>query len=43
MARTFSYAGCSHAFARHGGAHYDAGAAILANGRSADFMARHLR
>ena len=43
MARTFSYAGCSHAFARHGGSHYDAGAAILANGRSADFLARHLK
>ena len=42
-ARTFSYAGCSHAFARHGGAHHDAGAAILANGRSADFLARHLK
>jgi carboxymethylenebutenolidase len=38
-----SYAGCNHAFARHSGSHYDAAAAALANGRSAAFLARHLR
>ncbi|MGY2736680.1 dienelactone hydrolase family protein [Sphingomonas sp. UYP23] len=34
---TFDYPGCSHAFSRHGGAHYDAAAAALAtraHGRS---------
>ncbi|PTQ07739.1 carboxymethylenebutenolidase [Sphingomonas oleivorans] len=39
----FSYPGCSHAFARHTGVHYDADAAALANGRTWDFLGRHLR
>ena len=39
----FSYPGCAHAFARHGGLHYDAEAAALANGRSWQFLDRHLR
>ncbi len=39
----FSYPGCAHAFARHGGLHYDADAAALANGRSWQFLERHLR
>jgi carboxymethylenebutenolidase len=38
----FSYPGCSHAFARHSGTHYDADAASLANGRTWAFLARHL-
>jgi carboxymethylenebutenolidase len=39
----YTYPGCSHAFARHGGAHYDAAAASLANGRTADFLKLHLK
>lgn len=38
-----TYPGCSHAFARHTGAHYDAAAAELANGRTYDFFAQILR
>lgn len=37
-----SYPGVDHAFARPGGAHYDAAAAALANGRTAEFFRRHL-
>jgi len=37
-----SYAGCAHAFARHGGLHYDADAAALANGRTWRFLREHL-
>ncbi len=37
------YPGVDHAFARPGGAHYDADAARLANRRSAEFLARHLK
>jgi carboxymethylenebutenolidase len=37
-----SYAGCHHAFARHGGAHYDADAARIANARTVAFLRRHL-
>lgn len=37
-----SYAGVDHAFARIGGAHYDAAAADLANGRTAEFFKSHL-
>ncbi len=37
------YAGCDHAFARVGGAHYDKAAADSANQRSADFFAQHLK
>ncbi len=37
-----SYAGMDHAFARVGGAHYDAAAAELANRRSAEFFKAHL-
>jgi carboxymethylenebutenolidase len=36
------YPGCKHAFARHGGTHFDAQAAALANGRTQAFLARHL-
>jgi carboxymethylenebutenolidase len=38
----YGYAGCKHAFSRHGGTHYDAQAAALANGRTWDFLKRHL-
>ena len=34
----YSYPGCSHAFARHTGTHYDAKAASLANGRTYAFF-----
>jgi carboxymethylenebutenolidase len=36
------YPGCSHAFARHTGAHYEKAAADLANGRTAAFFGTHL-
>jgi len=39
----YSYPGCSHAFARHTGAHYDAAAARLANERTLAFLSKHLR
>lgn len=39
---THTYPGCDHAFARHGGEHYDAAAAKLANGRSLAFFQQHL-
>ncbi|MHB8528059.1 MAG: dienelactone hydrolase family protein [Caulobacteraceae bacterium] len=42
-ATVFSYPGRHHAFARHGGAHYDAEAAALANGRTRSFLNEHLR
>jgi carboxymethylenebutenolidase len=38
-----SYPGCSHAFARHKGAHYDAAAAKLANSRTQAFFEKNLR
>jgi len=38
----YSYPGCSHAFARHTGTHYDAQAAALANNRTYEFFHRHL-
>lgn len=38
----YSYPGCMHAFARHGGTHYDAAAAQLANGRTFDFLQSRL-
>jgi carboxymethylenebutenolidase len=42
LAQVFTYPGCRHAFARHRGAHYDQDAALLANGRTAAFLRRHL-
>ncbi|TRW14410.1 dienelactone hydrolase family protein [Glacieibacterium frigidum] len=36
------YPGCSHAFARHTGAHYDARAATSANARTYAFLHAHL-
>jgi len=41
-ATVYGYPGQNHAFARHTGAHYDAAAAALANGRTWAFLARHL-
>jgi carboxymethylenebutenolidase len=41
-ATVYSYPGQHHAFARHNGAHYDAPTAALANGRTAEFLHRHL-
>jgi carboxymethylenebutenolidase len=42
LATVYSYPGCEHAFGRVGSAHYDKGAAELADGRTADFLQRHL-
>lgn len=39
----YSYPGCSHAFARHTGTHYDAAAATTANDRTYAFLEKHLR
>jgi carboxymethylenebutenolidase len=41
-ARVYSYPGQRHAFARHNGAHYNASAATLANGRTSAFLAQQL-
>jgi carboxymethylenebutenolidase len=38
----YSYPGQYHAFARHGGLHYNAAAAALANGRTVKFLRREL-
>jgi carboxymethylenebutenolidase len=42
-ATVYSYPGQNHAFARHNGAHYNAPAAALANGRTSEFLHQHLR
>src|SRR5216683_710745 len=42
-ATVHSYPGQHHAFARHNGAHYDAAAATLANGRTSEFLHQRLR
>jgi carboxymethylenebutenolidase len=39
----YSYPGQRHAFARHNGAHYNAEAAALANGRTSEFLHQQLR
>lgn len=39
----YSYPGQRHAFSRYNGAHYNAAAATLANGRTEDFLNRELR
>jgi carboxymethylenebutenolidase len=39
----YSYPGQSHAFSRHGGAHYNAAAAALAHQRTYAFLNRQLR
>jgi carboxymethylenebutenolidase len=38
----YTYPGVDHAFARVGGAHYEAAAANLANTRTAEFLRLHL-
>jgi carboxymethylenebutenolidase len=38
----FSYPGCRHAFSRHGGAHFNAGAARLSRARTLEFFNRQL-
>jgi len=42
-ATVYSYPGQSHAFSRHNGLHYNAAAAILANGRTREFLNQHLQ
>jgi carboxymethylenebutenolidase len=42
-ATVYSYPGQRHAFARHNGAHYNAAAASLANGRTNEFLHQQLR
>jgi carboxymethylenebutenolidase len=42
LAEVFTYPGCSHAFARHRGIHFDENAAQLANSRTAKFFQFHL-
>src|SRR5271169_52343 len=42
-ATVYSYPGQHHAFARHNGAHYNAAAAALANGRTSEFLHQQLR
>src|SRR5271155_4179076 len=42
-ATLYSYPGQSHAFSRHNGAHYNANAAALANGRTSEFLHQQLR
>jgi carboxymethylenebutenolidase len=39
----YSYPGQRHAFSRLNGAHYNAAAASLANGRTSEFLIQHLR
>lgn len=41
-ATVYSYPGQNHAFTRHNGAHYNAAAAALANGRTWQFLKDHL-
>jgi carboxymethylenebutenolidase len=41
-ATVYSYAGQNHAFSRHNGAHYNAAAATLANGRTSQFLHQHI-
>jgi carboxymethylenebutenolidase len=42
-ATVYSYPGQNHAFSRHNGAHYNATAAALANGRTREFLHQQLR
>lgn len=42
-ATVYSYPGQNHAFSRHNGAHYNAAAAALANGRTHEFLRQQLR
>jgi carboxymethylenebutenolidase len=42
-ATVYSYPGQRHAFSRHNGLHYNAAAAMLANGRTNEFLNQQLR
>ena len=42
-ATVYSYPGQRHAFSRHNGTHYNATAAVLAGGRTREFLNQHLR
>src|ERR1700676_792319 len=42
-ATVYNYPGQRHAFSRHNGTHYNATAAVLANGRTREFLNQHLR
>ena len=42
-ATIYTYPGQRHAFSRHNGAHYNAAAAALANGRTSEFLNQQLR
>jgi carboxymethylenebutenolidase len=42
-ATVYSYLGQHHAFSRNNGAHYNAAAATLANGRTSEFLHQHLQ
>src|ERR1700723_3858139 len=42
-ATVYSYPGQRHAFSRHNGLHYNAAAAMLANGRTRAFLNQHLQ
>src|SRR6476620_1615630 len=42
-ATVYSYPGQRHAFTRHNGTHYNATAAVLANGRTSEFLSENLR
>ena len=42
-ATVYGYPGQHHAFSRHNGAHYNAAAAALANGRTSEFLHQRLR
>src|SRR6267154_5810266 len=42
-ATIYTYPGQCHAFSRHNGAHYNAAAAALANGRTSEFLNQQLR
>jgi carboxymethylenebutenolidase len=42
-AAVYSYPGQHHAFSRHNGTHYNAAAALLANGRTSEFLHQLLR
>src|SRR5258707_7670004 len=42
-ATVYNYPGQNHAFSRHNGAHYNAAAAALANGRTSEFLHQQLQ
>ena len=42
-ATVYSYPGQRHAFSRHNGTHYNATAAVLAGGRTREFLNQYLR